>query len=320
MAHRKPKAGESTAGESSGFNHRYRSANWSLGQRATLAITLEASAKKLGNVHPQARFSDMSYEDFLRSAIAIAPCFDQRGDITVGKLVYDSVAATQAAVHVNTNLGTLLLLAPVAIAIRRKHRLDNLPASLSESLADLRDGTATVVEHLTAEDSLDIYAAIRLAAPGGLGKSDQHDVHHAQAPPKLIDAMRVSAEIDQVARTYSTHFHFLFDEVVPNLQEAIEHSGDISSGIRIFQVRWLARYGDSLVRRKLGEAENMLLQKKATTLLKIFESEVQPTTDRFEKNWSALDRWMRTDGHRRNPGTTADLIAAGLFVLLCCQQ
>jgi triphosphoribosyl-dephospho-CoA synthase len=55
-------------------------------------------------------------------------------------------------------------------------------------------------------------------------------------------------------------------------------------------------------------------------LLKIFESENQQMTDRFEKNWQALDKWMREEGHRRNPGTTADLIAAGLFVLLCCQQ
>lgn len=320
MAKREPNAGQSITGESSGFNHRYRLANWSLGQRATLAITLEASAKKLGNVHPQASFSDMSYEDFLRSAIAIAPYFDQRGEISVGKLVYDLVAVTQSAVQVNTNLGTLLLLAPVAIAIRQKHSIDRLPASLSETLADLRDGTATVIERLTVKDSLDIYAAIRLAAPGGLGKSDQHDVHQAQAPPKLIDAMRVSAEIDQVARTYCTHFHFLFDEVVPCLQHAIEHSGDISTGIRIFQMRWLARYGDSLVQRKLGEEENSLLQKKATDLLKLFDSEAQQMTDRFEKNWQALDKWMREEGHRRNPGTTADLIAAGLFVLLCCQQ
>jgi triphosphoribosyl-dephospho-CoA synthase len=315
MAKRKP-----TVPNPSALTQRHCVQGWSLGQRVCLAITLEASAKKLGNVHPQASFSDMCHEDFLRSAIAISPCFDQRGKLSVGKLVYESVSATQASVKVNTNLGTLLLLAPVAMAARPGRNALSPQSHFSETITNLRERTAIVVDRLTAEDSRAIYAAIRLSAPGGLGKTDKLDVHQAEAPPKLVDAMRVVEDIDQVAKTYCTRFHFLFDEVVPALKQALEHCGDTSEGIRLFQLRWLARFGDSLVHRKLGEHENRLLQKKAIRLLKIFESENQQMTDRFEKNWQALDKWMREEGHRRNPGTTADLIAAGLFVLLCCQQ
>jgi|JI9StandDraft_1071089.scaffolds.fasta_scaffold03561_10 triphosphoribosyl-dephospho-CoA synthase len=292
----------------------------SIGQRATLAITLEASSRKLGNVHPEARFVDMKYEDFLRSAIAIAPAFDRRGKQTVGKLILDSVAATQHSVGINTNLGTLLLMAPMAIACKNLFKTISPDTEPAKILAALRDRTEAVIERLTLDDSRNVYAAIRLAAPGGMGKTKKLDVHQADAPPQLLDAMRVVEEIDQVAKTYCTRFHFLFDEVVPELHRAIEQLGDISTAVRLFQIRWLARYGDSLVRRKLGEAENDALRAKSKRLLQIFEAEDQQMTVRFEKNWTALDRWMRETDHRRNPGTTADLIAAGLFVLLCCER
>lgn len=309
-----------SAREFSWLNHQHSVQGWTVGQRVSLAITLEASARKLGNVHPEASFADMRYEDFLRSALAIAPCFDQRNKLSVGKLVYDAVAATQAAVKVNTNLGTVLLLAPVAIAARDYWKSSTSPSRFSDALAQLRERTALIIDRLSAQDSQAVYAAIRLAAPGGLGKTDKLDVHHIDAPTNLVEAMRVVEEIDQVARTYCTRFHFLFDEVVPALNQAIEQCGDTSQGIRLFQLRWLAEHGDSLVHRKLGASENLLLRKKASGLLQIFENEEQQMTARFEKKWQLLDRWMREDGHRKNPGTTADLIAAGLFVLLCCER
>lgn len=299
--------------------HRHSVRHMSLGQRATLAITLEASACKLGNVHPNASFVDMKYDDFLRSAIAIGPTFDQRGKLSVGKLILESVIATQQSVGVNTNLGTLLLMAPVAIAFRTWGNPSSNEAPFPERFAALREKTIHTLDRLTPNDSRDVYAAIRHAAPGGMGNTEKLDVHQAAAPTDLLEAMRVVAEIDQVAHTYCSRFEFLFDEVVPQLQLALKHCGDINHGIRLFQIRWLAQYGDSLVHRKLGKHENDLLRKKSKQLLEIFDAENQQLTEHFEKRWARLDRWMRETGHRRNPGTTADLIAAGLFVLLCCE-
>lgn len=306
------------------WQQRYSTQNWTIGQRATLAVTLEASARKLGNVHPQASFSDMGYEDFLRSAISIGPCFDTLQASRVGKLVYTAVSATRLSVNVNTNLGTLLLIAPIAIATHNiSHSMHHRDAKESQrqplTLSELRQQTAAVIEDLNAEDSQLVYDAIRVAAPGGLGKTDKLDVHHQAAPENLIEAMRVVEEIDQIAKTYCSHFHFFFDEVIPSLKSELESWEDTHLAVRLFQLRWLARFGDSLVLRKLGEKENLLLREKATQLLKTFEHEKMRWTDQFESHWQTVDHWMREDGHRRNPGTTADLIAAGLFALLCCE-
>lgn len=298
----------------------YDSPSWSVGQLASLATLLEASSRKLGNVHPGARFADMAYDDFLRSAIAIGPVFDQPAQYSVGSLVYQAVSATRNFVHVNTNLGTLLLLAPIAIALPQcDPKCISVQQKFSIRLRELSKQTAAAIDRLNTMDSQAIYDSIRLASPGGLGKSNKMDVHHAEAPSDLLEAMSVVEKIDQVAKTYCTRFAFLFDEVVPLLKRDIEHFADIHSGIRLFQLRWLALYGDSLVHRKLGEKENDLLRDKARRLWNFFLAENQQFTAHFEKRWNALDRWMRQIGHRRNPGTTADLIAAGLFVLLCCQ-
>ena len=292
--------------------------HWSLGQRATLAITLEASARKAGNVHPEAHFSDMRFEHFLRSAIAIAPCFDRRGKLTTGRLVYQAIEATQQAVGVNTNLGTILLMAPIATALRNVAPNESTK-NASPTLARLRHWTEQGIDKLTASDSRWIYAAIRLAAPGGLGRADKLDVNESAAPPRLLEAMQVVKDIDWVAKIYCSRFHALFDQVVPALSQEIRHYSDIAPAIRIFQIRWLAQHGDSLVLRKLGERENSVLMDKAQRLLDTLEQDDRRISERFEKQWNSLDRWLRSDGHRRNPGTTADLIAAALFALLCCQ-
>ena len=68
----------------------------------------------MGNVHPGAAFADMHFGDFLESAVAIEPVFAKVEELSVGELVLESVRATRAKVGMNTNLGTLLLFAPLA--------------------------------------------------------------------------------------------------------------------------------------------------------------------------------------------------------------
>src|SRR5215207_5538922 len=135
---------------------------------AQLACVLEASAEKPGNITPRHDFGDTSYEDMLRSAVAIGPELGRAADRGVGQTVLASVRATQRVAGANTNLGIALLLAPLA----RAARLGGGP---------LRERSEQVLAALTLDDARAAYAAIRSAGAGGLDEPVAHDVRDEPA-------------------------------------------------------------------------------------------------------------------------------------------
>ncbi|MEY4565798.1 MAG: hypothetical protein RLY14_768 [Planctomycetota bacterium] len=297
---------------------------WSIGQLATLSIILEASSRKAGNVFPGASFSDMHYEDFVRSAIAIGPVLAQAGRVGMGRLIYRAVEATRSSVGINTNLGTLLLLVPMAIALHESQQASSKKLTTTTP-SQLKNATREVLQQLNKSDSQWVYKAIILASPGGLGSSEKMDVRNSKAPDDLLEAMRLASPLDWIARCYANNFEELFQEIAPAILHEVQGCGDVSEGVRRFQVRWLAKHGDSLVLRKQGERENQQLKLRAAkvehALSTLSDQEMQqPVIAQFERHWLQLDRWLRAKGNRRNPGTTADLIAAALFVLLATDQ
>ena len=142
-----------------------------LAQQVRLACLMEASARKPGNVHPEASFSDLVYEDFVRAAEVVAPVLARSRELGVGPAVLAAIEATQRKspecstagdrIAGNINLGIVLLIAPLAA----------VPAAQS-----LRKGIAEVLDGLTRQDAASAYAAIRLAAPGGLNRVSEQDV------------------------------------------------------------------------------------------------------------------------------------------------
>lgn len=273
-----------------------RASELSIGQCATLACLLEVSAPKPGNVHRSADFEDATFIDFVASAVAIAPALESAPHHGVGRAVREAIEATQALVRTNTNLGTVLLLAPLAAVPR--------PQPLASGVRD-------VLARLTPDDSVDIYAAIRLVHPGGLGQVDSMDVA-GPAPRDLLSAMQAARDRDLVARQYVTGFATIFDHVVPLLLAGRGDQWSLSDTIVHTQLRLLSRFGDSLIARKCGAA---MSQQVATRAAHVLASGV-PGDATYEQALADLDFWLRSDHHRRNPGTTADLIAAGLFVAL----
>lgn len=271
---------------------------WSIGQASQFACVLEATAPKVGNVHPAAAFADMEYGDFLKSAAAIEPVFAKFEAFSVGELVLEGVVATRTAVGINTNLGTLLLFAPLAKAWSER-----------VSHSELHEATRAVLEGLTPQDSKAVYEAIRQAKPGGLGEATEHDVHD-EAPADLLVAMRHAAATDAVAAQYANGFTDVFERLVPWFDEAQADGLDVLAATVAVQVRWLAEERDGLIFRKCGPQVADEVQSLACQVLKAESADCRSQKIR------ELDDYLRGDGHRRNPGTTADLIAAMLFVKL----
>jgi triphosphoribosyl-dephospho-CoA synthase len=266
---------------------------------ATLAIIYEATARKPGNVHPAASFDDVTtYAAFIASAVAIGPVIASVTEKGVGQTVLDAVRATREAVRTNTNLGTLLLFAPLAAVTPDK---------------SLAEGIHAVLESLSASDTRAVYEAIRLAGAGGLGRTDKADVF-ADAPPKLtlVEAMRLAADRDLVARQYTNDFADVFAGTAAWIEEGLLGGWRLEQAIVHTHLRQIATSPDSLIQRKCGPN----VAKEAS----IFAADVlksgSPADSAYQEAATKFDQWLRVDGHRRNPGTSADLIAAGLFVLL----
>jgi triphosphoribosyl-dephospho-CoA synthase len=268
----------------------------SLGQCAALACLLEATAPKPGNVHRGADFDDMTYADLLAGGLAIAPAIDRAAGQSVGQTVLQAVHATRCLVGKNTNLGTILLLAPLAAVPRQR---------------PLRDGVRDVLASLGPDDARAVYDAIRAARPGGLGTVPQYDVS-GPAPDDLLQAMRLAAPRDLVARQYVENFALVLDGVVPELQHALRAGWPLLQGIVFAYLRMLSAFPDSLVARKCGPHIAQRVSDQAAAVLDAGE----PGSPAYAQRLAEFDFWLRSDGHRRNPGTTADLIAAGLFALL----
>ena len=266
----------------------------SLGQCATLACLLEATAPKVGNVHRGADFEDLTFHDFAVSAVAISPAIEAAPNAGIGRTLLDAIAATRQLVSTNTNLGMVLLFAPLA-SVPREKRLS--PASVH-----------AVLLSLTATDCRLAYEAIRLAQPGGLGQVEEMDV--ADAPPAdLLAAMRAAAERDLVAREYAEDFRTILDVALPRLVAGRQRGGSLSEAIVHTHLWLISQCGDSLIARKCG-AE--LARQAAAMAGRVLEAGF-PGEEAYYDALADFDFWLRADGNRRNPGATADLVAGAIF-------
>ena len=168
-----------------------------------------------------------------------------------------------------------------------------------------------VLTSLDVRDAQFVYEAIRIANPGGLGDAPEQDVR-GEPTVTLLEAMRLAADRDMVARQYANGFADVFDFGVPAFVNAFAQFGCVEAAIIDSQLRWLATYPDSLIARKNGIAVAEDVQKRAAEVLRLGGI----ATPEGRAAGVAFDKHLRSDGNKLNPGTTADLITACLFVAL----
>lgn len=269
-----------------------------IGVTAQLACLLEASAPKPGNVTPRRGFADARYEHFLASAAAIGPAMAAAGERGVGDTILAAIRDTRRWVRVNTNLGIVLLLAPLAKAAAAPRR-------------PLRSSLRRVLEGLDLTDALRTYEAIREAGPGGLGRVAEQDVRDAPTVD-LMEAMRLAAPRDAIAREYATGFEITFGRTVPELEAARGAGLGWPEAVTQAYLEVLAAVPDTHIARKHGPDAAAEASRRAAEVL----GRGGMATPEGRRAARVMDRELRSGPGPRNPGTTADLVAAGLFVLL----
>jgi triphosphoribosyl-dephospho-CoA synthase len=266
---------------------------------AFLCCLLEATARKPGNVHPARGFEGTHYLDFVLSAVNLDRWLDPtririRG---IGEAVRHAVQESRAVVGQNTNLGIILLLAPMTGA-----RL---------GFGTVRDGVVRSLQASTIDDARLVFEAIRLARPGGLGEAPEQDV--ADEPTvTLLEAMRLAADRDAIARQYATGYADVFELALPTLREALRLGRPLEAAIILAHLTLMAERPDTLIARKCGQVVAQESSRRAIGVL----ASGWPDTPGSVEEIRGLDDWLRADGHRRNPGATADLIAAALYAAL----
>jgi triphosphoribosyl-dephospho-CoA synthase len=254
----------------------------------------ELDAPKPGNVHVFADGHRMTAADFVRSAEAAAGPLAASGT-RVGLRILQAVEAVRAAVGANTNLGIILLCAPLAAA-----------AELEP--ADLRSAVTKVLSGLDIQDADLAFRAIALAAPGGLGRAEHHDVG-APATVTLADAMAEAAHRDRIAYQFSSNFADIFDRGIIWLDASCQRWTDPKWATLAVYLGFLAAFPDAHIVRKYGVA---------------VAEDVRATAVEFERRLQSgqpadlLVDLLAWDGVLKqraiNPGTSADLTVATLFV------
>ena len=266
---------------------------------AQLACLLEVSAPKPGNVSPLAGFRDASYEDFLASAAAIGPALTAAGERPLGATIRAAVEATARWVPSNTNLGLVLLLAPLA------------RAALTPGGASLRDRLAATLAATTVADARDTYAAIRLGAPGALGRAPDQDV--AGTPTATLrDVMAMAVERDAIAREYASDFRTTFELGAPALRAALADRLPWRDAVVETYLTLLAAAPDTHIARKLGLPAAVTVQQRGRSVLDAGGVRTAPGREAI----AALDGELRDEANTLNPGATADLTGAAIYLVL----
>lgn len=267
-----------------------------LAQAVREACETEIRALKPGNVGLHGDGHGMSADDFLISAEAIAEPLTVPGR-SVGGRILAAIEATRRVVPCNTNLGIVLLCAPLAHAALQARGVFPLRLELEHVLARLDVADAELA-----------FTAIRLANPGGLGEAPQYDVRQP-ARVSLQEAMRAASGRDSIARQYASGFADIFDIGVGFHRQCHARWRSEEWATLAVYLRFMARWPDSHVQRKHGEPVARALGREAAAVSAELLRTSQP--ERLRQRLLEWDERLKRQGI--NPGTSADLSVACLF-------
>jgi triphosphoribosyl-dephospho-CoA synthase len=294
-----------------------------------LALLLEVSAyPKPGNVHRTRDFENTRFEHFLASAAALVPHFRlaalrgskiaagsiHSGELMIGeriKRAVESCAEWQRGG--NTSLGAILLLIPISYAAGM------VPSRKALKAQEIRKNLRIVARGTNKVDAVNAYRAISHASPGGMGKVPELDINDKDSLTRirkqnisLFDIFRISSEYDTISSEWVRGFPVTFDIGLPFLVRELRATGDINTAVVDTYLRILSQVPDTLVARKLGIGKAREVSLMAKRALKAGGMK----TSRGRKEAEDMDKSLQRADHQCNPGTTADLTASTLSILL----
>ncbi len=257
---------------------------------------VDMHALKPGNTGIHSSDPVPSVEDFLSSAQVSAESMAAPA-LTLGERVLRAVQATHLAVGTNTNLGIILLVAPLIQACLRR-----------ETGSDLAKSLWAVLRQSTVQDAKKVYQAIRMAEPGGMGHKQNQDIYE-EPTVTLLNTMKYASSWDRIANQYSNNYHDILFFGAPHFEALMARWNDECWAATGLFLAFLSRFPDSLIERKFGVLKAREISDMITPLEKEFCRSDSPV--RFKSRLLEIDSCLKRD--RINPGTTADLTVASIF-------
>lgn len=275
---------------------------------AQIASALEVSGyPKPGNVHRTRDYDDMEFEDFIISGIVIGDTVREAcTDVDVenpelGKYILRAVAETDRWIKNNTNLGIVMMITPIAAA-----------AAISDSFDNIRENVKLLMSNTSVDDACDLYDAINIADAGGMGDQDEYDVASDSAKQELrdnsqtmYDVLKISAPWDMLAREMTSDMPAVFEIGYPTYHKLREEKSKNDACILTF-LTILSQVPDTLISRKYGSDEALKISMMTRDLLNLKDE------SDFKDKLKQFDEYLFNNKY--NPGTTADLTAASIFV------
>jgi len=293
-----------------------------------LAVLLEVSAyPKPGNVHRTADFDETRYEHFLASAVALKPHFQyaarqgvliHNGKVDLdrvasGKIIKEAVLDVSSWQHGgNTMLGSIILLMPIAIGA------GITLAAGAFSIQKLRRNLKSVTESTTPEDAVNLYDAINIAQPGGLGKAPELDVTNAASRKRIVEeeislyqVFKISAPWDSISSEWVNNYPITFNGY-PFFTQQLQETNNINTATVHTFLKILSEVPDTLIARKAGKSKAKEVSAQAQKVL----ARGGLTTLKGQESLLKFDAKLRDPAHHLNPGTTADITAAVLSLAI----
>ncbi len=270
--------------------------SWRFASRQFLyACMLDQQALKPGNVGLHGEGHGKTSQDFRRSAQASAELVT-RPDWSLGRRIREAAQASWDVAGCNTNLGVLLLAAPLVSAYYRKE-----PVGLGQRVE-------SALAETTVEDAREAYRAIRLVRPAGLGRAERADVRD-RPNVSLREAMELAAGRDRIAAEYRDGLPVVLSEARPLWESLCFRWDDERWAMAGVFLTLLGRYPDSHIARTHGEEAARSVSGKIKRLADEFRETDSP--EDYRPRLLELDASWKSSGF--SPGTTADLTLAGVF-------
>jgi len=296
-----------------------------------LACLLEVSATpKPGNVHRFSDFEDLRYEDFLGSAVSFGYFIEELAlkgllladgkiswnELELGKTIKETISnSNHFHEHGNTNLGIILLLCPLSVAAGMSFKNKDLFCDL----ASLRANISKVMDHTTIDDAIYVSEGISSISPGGLGKVEEYDVTDTKYREELeinkitlVQLMSFCKARDNICLELSQGYPITFDTGLDIMLQTLKVTQDINLAIINSYISILAKYPDTLISRKFGKEKAKKISAQAMDIIQLGGA----LSLEGRRELEGLDIELREEDEKVNPGTTADIVAASIFLYL----